>query len=217
MRTWVVLGCLILGTTWFCASHAYDYLAPVEPAVGARVLVVEAGPSLEAVHYVKGLLDTGRYSRIVPVSMPIDPLSPFAHFGTDADLWAARLVRLGVPPERVEVVRVPALDRHRTAHKALAVRRHLDVRAAAAVDLVSPSTHARRSLLVYERALRPTRVGVLSIPQPDADRQWWNSSAGVRMVIGEALALGYFCVGRDEVEQARTDWAKLSSGSRQGE
>jgi hypothetical protein len=178
------------------------------------VLVLELSPSLDAVRYVKGLLDSGRYSRIIAVAMPIDPLSPFAHFGTDADLWAARLVRVGVPRERVEIVRVPALDRHRTAHKALAVRRHLDGRPAATVDLVSPSTHARRSFLAYERALHPTRVGVLSAPQADADKQWWNTSAGVRMVIGEALALGYFYVCRDEVEQARSDWSKLPSASR---
>jgi len=193
----------------------HDYLAPTAPTPGAQVLIVEASTSPEVLRYVQALVKSGRYSRFVAVGTPIDPFSLMASYGTGADLWAAHLLSMGVPREAIEVVRMPGLPRHRTAHKALAVRRHLGARPALAVDLLSHTTHARRSFLIYERALRPTRVGVLSAPDAyDADA-WWNSSGGVRAVIGELLALGYFYVGRDEVQQARENWAELPQSSRQ--
>jgi len=181
---------------------------------GANVLVLEAGPTPGLVAYVKTLLATGRYTRMIAVGMPIDDLSPLASFATDADLWAARLAAAGVSREKVELVRVPSLTRHRTAHKALAVKRYLDTHPARAIDLVSPSTHGRRSALIYERALKPTGVGILSAPQPYDMKRWWNSSAGVRAVIGELIALGYFCVGRDEVAQARESWEQIPAAAR---
>jgi hypothetical protein len=50
---------------------------------------------------------------------------------------------------------------------------------------------------------------VRSAPQPYDSNEWWNSSAGVRAVVGELLALAYFYVGRDEVAQAKAEWGKL--------
>lgn len=209
LRTWLTAGAVLLVVTWLSILHLHDYLAATQPLPDAQVLVIEAGPSPGVVRYVKGLVERERYERIVAVGTPIDRLSPLAAVGTDADLWAARLADAGVSPSLIEVVRVPALPRHRTAHKALAVQRHLDARPASGVDLVSPTTHARRSWLIYRRALAPAEVGIRSAPQPYDPRAWWNSSAGVRAVIGELLALAYFYVGRDEVAQARAEWAEL--------
>jgi hypothetical protein len=208
-RTWLVLATLLALLSWLSALHLHDFLARNQPAPSAQVLIVEAGPSPGVVRYVKSIILAGHYRRIVPVGTPIDALSPLASFGTDADLWAARLAAVGVDANTIEVVRVPGLPRYRTAHKALAVRRHLDAHPADVVDLVSPTTHARRSSLIYERALAPIEVGVRSAPQPYDPKEWWNSSAGVRAVIGELLALAYFYVGRDEVVEARSEWASL--------
>lgn len=209
LRSWLVLAFTLLVAAWLSAVYVHDYLAPTEPLPDASVLLVEAGPSPGVVRYVKGLVDAGRYERIVVVGTPIDHLSPLAALGTDADLWAARLQEVGVDRRTIEVIRVPGLPRYRTAHKALAVRRHLETRPATRVDLVSPTTHARRSWLIYQQALAPTRVGVRSAPQPYDSKEWWNSSAGVRAVVGELLALAYFYVGRDEVAQAKAEWGKL--------
>jgi hypothetical protein len=214
-RTWIATLCVVVGLSWFCILSLHDYLAKVAPAPGAKVLIIEAGTSPEVLRYVRSLLDSGRYTRVVPVGTPIDPFSLLASYGTGADLWAAHLLSLGVPRAAIEVVRVPGLPRYRTAHKALAVRRHLDTHPAFAVDLLSPTTHARRSSLIYERALHPIRVGVLSAPDAYDPEQWWNSSGGVRMVVGELLALAYFYLGRDEVQQARESWAELPSSKRQ--
>lgn len=209
LRTWLTFGLTLGVLGWLGAVHVHDYLGPTEPAPGARVLLLEAGPSPGVVRYVDKLIDGGRYARIIAVGTPIDHLSPLASIGTDADLWAARLRDVGVDPSTIEVVRVPGLPRYRTAHKALAVRRHLEARPAAAVDLVSPTTHARRSWLIYRQALAPTQVGVRSAPQPYDPKEWWNSSAGVRAVVGELLALIYFYVGRDEVTRAKVEWDEL--------
>lgn len=209
LRTWVIAATVLSLLAWLAIRHVHDFLAPTRPLAGAKVLVVEASPTPGIVRYVKTLIDNEHYERVLFVGMPIDRLSPLATFGTDADLWVARLARAGVSPSSTEVIRLPAFSRHRTAHKALAVRRHLDARPVDRVDLVSPTTHARRSWLIYRRALAPTEVGIRSAPQPYDPRAWWNSSAGVRAVIGELLALAYFYVGRDEVAQARAEWAEL--------
>lgn len=209
LRTWALVVAVLAALAWAAVVYLHDFLAPNHPTPGAKVLVVEAGPSPGVVRYVKSILERGQYTRVIPVGTPIDQLSPLVSFGTDADLWAARLTAVGIDARRIEVVRAPGLPRYRTAHKALAVRRHLDARPAAAVDLVSATTHARRSSLIYARALAPIEVGILSAPQPYDPKEWWNSSAGVRAVIGELLALTYFYVGRDEVARARTEWSRL--------
>jgi len=61
------------------------------------------------------------------------------------------------------------------------------------VNLVTTGPHARRSRLLFEKALgRDFTVGVLSVPGRDFDAQhWWRSSQGVRVVTGEMIAYCY--------------------------
>jgi len=65
--------------------------------------------------------------------------------------------------------------------------------APAPFNLVSLGPHARRSRLLFAKALGPGYdVGVLSVPDPRYDAAaWWTSSAGFRLVTGELIAYAY--------------------------
>jgi len=113
---------------------------------------------------------------------------------TAADWAAQRLKRRGMGTNLVAVpCRVERADR--TYHAALEVRRWLDragVRACG-VNVLTLGPHARRSRLLFQKALGPTfRIGIISVAGREYDpTHWWRSSDGVRDVVGEALAYGY--------------------------
>jgi hypothetical protein len=216
LRLWTVLILAASCFSWAFLTHIGGFLALRAPASGADVLVIEAGASPGKARYVAGLFRAGGYSRLIPVGMPLGE-SLLAPGGTEADVWLKRLVRAGVPRAAIEVVRVPSLTRFRTAHKALAVERHLRIRPARAVDLITNAAHARRSHAIYQEALRPTTVGVLPAPEVYDGRQWWRSSAGARAVLGELIALAFFYLDGDEVSRAREQWMKLPEQERQVE
>jgi uncharacterized SAM-binding protein YcdF (DUF218 family) len=67
---------------------------------------------------------------------------------------------------------------------------NVDVRG---VNIVTEDTHARRTRLLFEKALgKAVAVGVIAVPNPDYDaRRWWRYSEGVKDVLGEAIAYGY--------------------------
>lgn len=214
LRTWFLFAGVAASLAWLGASKLPSYLAPNAPLPHARVLVLDAAPTPEAAALVAALIRSEHYSRLIAVGMPIDPLSPLNVFTTGGDLWAARLRRAGVASSLVEVVRVPAFQRQRTAHKSLAVARHLALHPTATANLLTDAAHGRRSLLTYREALAPTRLGVLST-QPSFDlAHFWTSSAGMRNVIGETIALSYYFLAGDEVEEARAHWDGLDEAER---
>jgi uncharacterized SAM-binding protein YcdF (DUF218 family) len=61
------------------------------------------------------------------------------------------------------------------------------------VNLMTGGPHARRSRLMFEKAMgKGVTVGVIAIPAKGYDeRRWWHSSQGVRSIIDEALAYTY--------------------------
>jgi uncharacterized SAM-binding protein YcdF (DUF218 family) len=63
----------------------------------------------------------------------------------------------------------------------------------AQVNLITVGPHARRSRLVFEKALGGgAHVGIVAAPVIDYDpRHWWRSSAGFRNVTGEIIAYAY--------------------------
>jgi uncharacterized SAM-binding protein YcdF (DUF218 family) len=61
------------------------------------------------------------------------------------------------------------------------------------VNLITGGPHARRSRLLFEKALgKGVTVGVMAIAANDYDeRHWWHFSQGVRIIIDETLAYAY--------------------------
>jgi hypothetical protein len=61
------------------------------------------------------------------------------------------------------------------------------------VNLFSLGPHARRSRLLFRRALgKEVTVGVVALSSGDYDaRHWWRTSQGFRSVTGELIAYCY--------------------------
>ncbi|HLX71716.1 MAG TPA: hypothetical protein VKV04_19050, partial [Verrucomicrobiae bacterium] len=114
---------------------------------------------------------------------------------TYADWGASKLKRLGLANDLVEPVPCWVRQRDRTYHSAVAVRKWFEGKGIAvrSIDLLSYGPHARRSRLLFERALgKNVRVGIVAADVQDYDSQrWWRSSEGVRDVVGEAIAYLY--------------------------
>jgi len=64
---------------------------------------------------------------------------------------------------------------------------------ATGLNIITASTHARRSRLLFQKALGDSmRVGVIRLPAEGFNEdEWWKSSAGVRSVINESIAYIY--------------------------
>ena len=84
--------------------------------------------------------------------------------------------------------------------------------------LITRGPHARRSRLLLERVLgEQVQVGVTAVPTPTYDNlHWWRSSAGVRDVIGEALAYAYVLGFGPEPEAASSGNRSFGPAGRRG-
>lgn len=65
-----------------------------------------------------------------------------------------------------------------------------------AINLVSQSTHARRSCFLYKKVMNNTlRTGIISTLDQNYDaNKWWAYSVGVRSVINEIVAYPYYAL-----------------------
>ena len=118
-----------------------------------------------------------------------------AEYKNFAELTAATFIALGFNPEQLLAVPAPNVIKHRTQASAIALEQwlsksELDIKS---INLYSVGPHARRSWIIFKAVLEPEiRVGVIAAqPQEYEPKEWWQSSEGVRSVIGEAIAYLY--------------------------
>jgi hypothetical protein len=187
----VVAALLVLTAGRF----ANRFLAPTEPAAGARTLVVEGWLDAPELDQAMEALRRGHYERVVTTGGPLEEL-PMAHtIGSYAELAADYLRRRGL--RELPIIAVPAHStaQDRTFLSAVAVREWARVSGIRldSFDVFSAGAHARRSRLAYRLAFGPeVDIGVIAARQAsiDADR-WWASSSGVKATMGETLSLGW--------------------------
>lgn len=176
------------------ARYAYPFLAPSRPAYG-QILIVEGWmPDAELEQAIR-VFGTHDYQLLVTTGGPLLRGSFLSEYSTYAQLTAASLRRLGLEQKVVVPVPAPRVQRDRTYASALAVRDWLSATgtSVASVDVFSLGVHARRTRLLFQKALgENVHVGVISATDPEYDPgRWWVSSAGVRAIIGETLAYLY--------------------------
>ena len=118
-----------------------------------------------------------------------------SRFKTGVDLAAAVLIELGLETNRVVALEPLDSARDRTYAKALATGAWLQATnpRLRAVNLYSLGPHARRSRMLYQKALgKKVTVGVFAHPPDSYDpRRWWSTSNGCRDVLGEVIAYVY--------------------------
>ena len=192
-RGWLLLlGSLIAALTLLTVS-IHPFLAMTRPVHG-DILVVEGWMPDSALEKALALLHEHDYDLIVTTGGPLTKGSHFAQFPTSAELTAATLRELGADPHPVVAVAAPPSARDRTYATALALKDWLrrSRSLVKSLDVYSLGAHARRTRLLFQKALGDdVTVGVIAAdPDYDVDH-WWSSSSGVRTVVHETVAYLY--------------------------
>jgi uncharacterized SAM-binding protein YcdF (DUF218 family) len=164
--------------------------------VNADVLVVEGWIHEYAVRAAVKEFQSNHYLRIFTTGGPVEGTGGYINdYYTSASVGADLLKNAGVPPELVQMVPSRVMDRDRTYGSAVALRNWFREHnmPVSGIDVVTEDLHARRTRLLFQKALgNKVTVGVIAIPNPDYDANyWWRYSAGVKEVISEAAAYVY--------------------------
>jgi hypothetical protein len=199
---WGTLCLLVagVGVVAALAFHAYDLLAPHQPARGptgdgARTLIVEGWMDPPDLQQAVAVVRAGRYARVLTTGGPIDAWYDGSGARSYAQRAAAYLRANGVTGVPVIAIEAPAALTGRTYLGALLVRdwaQHAGV-TLDAVDLFSSGVHTRRSWLLYRLALGDrVEVGVFAAQPTEYDaRRWWTSSEATKSTLGETLGLAW--------------------------
>ena len=173
----------------------HDFLAISRPVDG-NVLVVEAWIlSSPAIREAMEEFERGHYEWLVTVGGPIGEDGESAGQENSAELAARELRELGVDANRVIVLPIVNVTRHRTYASALALKswlRRSNIETTG-VNVFTRGVHARKSLVLFRRALGPgTHVGVIAGTENTYDPDyWWISIRGIHMVLRKTIGYLY--------------------------
>ncbi len=193
-RGWLLLiGCFVLAT--IILAHEIEPFLAVTDELPGGVLVVEGWAPDYALEATLAEFNRNHYDKLYVTGGPIDQGAPFSEHKTYAELGAGILLKLGMNTNNLQAIPAPWVRQDRTYVSAVSLRTWWREHPSAPkkVNLITVGTHARRSRLLFEKALgRNVAVGVISIPGNDFDAaHWWRSSAGFRIVTSEAIAYFY--------------------------
>jgi len=194
IQGWIVILLGIMSFTLFTLSTIYPFLAVNSP-VAADVMVVEGWIPDYAIKDAIARFQRGSYNYLITTGLPVTKGYYLAEYKNFAELTAATFISLGFNPEQLVAVPAPNVIKHRTQASAIALREWLSTSEleVKSINLYSLGPHARRSWIIFKAVLEPKiRVGVIAAePQEYDPQQWWQSSEGVRTMIGEAIAYLY--------------------------
>jgi DUF218 domain-containing protein len=193
-RGWLVLV-ISFGTAFvLLVLRIHPFLAVNQPLPGGA-LIVEGWSTDFVMKEAVAEFNRNHYEKVYVTGGPVIMGAPLSRYKTYAERGAAILVRLGVATNLVQAVPSKLAVQDRTYASAIGLRDWLHENGVIAtkVHLLSEGPHARRSRLLFEKALgENVAVGITAVPIPDYDdRHWWRSSAGVRAVIDEGVAYLY--------------------------
>ncbi len=194
VQGWIMALIFTVTLFIFGITHIHSFLAASSP-VNANILVVEGWMPDYGLKQALAEFERGSYCQIITTGMPLERGSYLVKYKNYAELAAATLRTLGLEPEKVIPVSAPEVIKDRTYASAVALRQWLakENLKPKAINVYTHSVHARRSWLIFTRALAPEiKVGVISVRPLDYDpKQWWRYSAGVRRVIDELVGYIY--------------------------
>ena len=178
----------------FSIRGVYSFLAVNNP-VDNGALVVEGWVPDYALQEAITEFRKGHHSQIFVTGGPLENGAPLSEYKTFAELGAATLLRLGLDTNAVQAVPAPKVRLDRTYASAVALKSWLGSHRVTEknFNVISLGPHARRSRLLFEKALgNDYKVGVIAVENQAYDaKRWWASSAGVRTMTDEMIAYVY--------------------------
>nr|WP_307785872.1 ElyC/SanA/YdcF family protein [Okeania sp. KiyG1] len=157
--------------------------------------MVEGWMSDYAVKLAIAEFHQGTYQKLITTGSPIGKGHYLSEYDNFAELTAATLIALGVHPDQVVAIPTPQVVKYRTAASAIAVKEWLTTSnlKVDSINIYTLGPHARRSWMIYRNIFSPDiQVGVIALePKGYNPKRWWQSSAGMRTVVGEAIAYYY--------------------------
>lgn len=192
---WLVVAlAIVLILVVFCVG-VYPFLAETRP-VNADILVVEGWLPDYALQDAMEEFESQDYRLLVTTGTPLTSGSFLSEYKTCPAIAYATLKKLGFDETRMVPVSAPAVKKDRTYASACALKKWLQTTQALpvkAVNICSFGPHARRSRLLYEKALGENlAVGIIALKSQEyVPSSWWKSSNGVRTVISETIAYIY--------------------------
>jgi len=193
-RGWLVLLALgaMLGVG--AVRGVYPFLAVNAPLPGGTLVVEGWGPDYVLAR-ARAELERRHGDKLFVTGGPLEKGAPLSEYKTFAEMGVATLAAMGLSTNRLQAMPAPPVRHDRTYASAVALktwwRGHGGL--PAEVNIITVGPHARRTRLLFEKALSPEiRVGIMAVESQDYDPQrWWTTSPGVRTVIGEAIAYAY--------------------------
>lgn len=195
----IALQILVLGImALWCRQYLYDFLAPNQP-LKTSVLIVEGWLPDRVMKQVTEIIEEGHYTHILISGLPLYKGAFLSQYTTHAEVTADTLVKLGIERDLITVINCQHTYYYRTHTAAQAIYDWMAAQSLelSAINLCTAGAHARRSWLTYQRIFgSSTQIGIIALPnglyEPSS---WWQSSAGFRALVGEAIAYLYTRLG----------------------
>jgi len=185
----VILGMTIVSIWVIVKIH--PFLACNSPVKG-EILIVEGWVPTSYMPLVVHEFRQGNYRYIVIVGGTLPSGSQGYPPKSNAERAAQTLSELGVDKALVTVVSAPPVNRHKTWAYVRAFRDWLvsSGYVIQGVNVFTVDVHARKSQLLFQRALGPTiQVGIISARHQRYDpANWWLSYTGIWLTAKNAIA-----------------------------
>jgi hypothetical protein len=194
LRGWLTLLVCCVGLSAVVLFGVHSFLAITHP-VESNTLVVEGWIPDPVFNDVVAEVKLRGYQHVLTTGGPINWDVAASSGGTYAGYGATRLKESGVAPNIVVAVPCKSRDWERTFQAGLAVHDYITTNhlSSRGLNVITVGAHARRTRLLYERALQgKIPVGIIAL-QPDGydPKHWWRTSTGIREVISETAAYIY--------------------------
>lgn len=191
---WVLIVGLAGASCAGLGTQLYSFLAPNTPP-HTGLLVIEGWIHDDALAEAVQIYRAGNYVNMVCTGVPFETGSYLLEFKSYPEMTTARLLKLGIAPEKIITTIGEKTNQDRTYSAALALRDRLTDPALANpnIHLITIGPHGRRSRLLFQKALgKDYHVGITSLVDASYEpARWYAYSQGVRAVISETIAYTY--------------------------
>ena len=196
LRGWLTLAALLVVFFALYTNYIHSFLA-ISEDVDGEVLVVEGWLTDAELKQLSKTVNLKDYDKIVTTGGTFLKGGALRTYKTSAGLVAATLRSMElVDSTNITALPNPSTKKDRTYASAVVLSEWLKQNSLddKRVTVVSIGVHARRSQLLFQRALGDHyQVGVISLLNENYNNsKWWCSSVGLKTVIGESI--GYFYV-----------------------